>query len=56
MKPYEINPLHKFVVETLCMLEVWFLPAFFDLMAHLIVHLVDELEICTQFLQGGATQ
>ncbi len=46
MNPYEINPLCTFVVETLCMLEVWFPPAFFDFKTHLIVHLVDELEIC----------
>jgi hypothetical protein len=39
----EINALHIFVVETLCMLEVKFPPTFFDLMTHLVIHLVDEL-------------
>jgi hypothetical protein len=34
------------MVETLCMLEVWFPLAFFDLVTHLVIHLVDELEIC----------
>jgi hypothetical protein len=28
------------------MLEVWFPPAFFDFKTHLVIHLVDELEIC----------
>jgi hypothetical protein len=28
------------------MLEMWWPPVFFDLMTHLIIHLVDELEIC----------
>jgi len=28
------------------MLEVWFPPTFLDLMTHLVIHLVDELEIC----------
>jgi hypothetical protein len=42
----EINALRIFVVETLCMLEVWFPLAFFDFMTHLVIHLVDKLEIC----------
>jgi len=28
------------------MFEIWFPPGFFDMMTHLIIHLVDELEIC----------
>ena len=31
---------------TLCMLEKEFPPAFFDVMTHLLVHLVEELDIC----------
>jgi len=42
----EINALHIFVGYTLCMLDVWFPLAFFDLMTHLVIHLVDKLEIC----------
>ncbi len=42
----EINVLCIFVSKTLCMLEVWFPLAFFDLMTHLAIHLVDKLEIC----------
>jgi hypothetical protein len=42
----EINAFRIFVVETLCMFKVWFPLAFFDLMTHLVIHLVDELKIC----------
>ncbi len=38
----EINAFRIFVVETLCKFEVWFPPTFFDLMTHLVIHLVDE--------------
>jgi hypothetical protein len=38
--------LRVYVAETLCFLEVCFPPAFFDIMEHSLVHLVDELEIC----------
>jgi hypothetical protein len=33
-------------VEILCELELYFPPAFFDIMVHLIVHLVREIRIC----------
>ena len=42
----EIDALRLYVVETICVLEVCFPPAFFDVMQHLLVHLVDELEVC----------
>ena len=42
----EIEALRLYVVETVCILEVCFLPAFFDVMQHSLVHLVDELEVC----------
>jgi hypothetical protein len=41
----EIDNLRLYVVETMCMLERWFPPAFFDISVHLVVHLVDELEM-----------
>ncbi len=34
------------VITTLCFLEKIFLPSFFDLMTHLVIHLVDEFHIC----------
>jgi hypothetical protein len=27
-------------------LKIWYPPTFFDLMAHLLIHLLDESEIC----------
>ena len=42
----DIPALRLYVTETLCLLEVCFPPAFFDIMEHTLVHLVDELELC----------
>lgn len=42
----ELAALRVYVAETLCFLEVCFPPAFFDVMEHTLIHLVDELEIC----------
>ena len=42
----EIGPLRTCAAEVLCLLEVNFPPGFFDIMTHLVIHLVDELEIC----------
>lgn len=41
-----IPDLRQYAAETLCLLEIHFPPGFFDIMTHLIIHLVDELEIC----------
>ena len=42
----EILELEKEVVETLCMLERYFPPSFFDPMVHLVVHLGREVLLC----------
>ena len=42
----EFPGLRLYVIETLCFLEVCFPPGFFDIMEHLLVHLVDELAMC----------
>lgn len=44
--PQQIPALREDVVVTLCKLEVVFPPSFFDVMSHLIIHLVDEMDIC----------
>ena len=31
---------------TLCLLEMYFLPSFFDVMVHLTVHLIEEVRLC----------
>lgn len=42
--PSSIQSLQQYVAETMCILEVWFPPAFFDVMPHLLLHLVEELD------------
>lgn len=44
--PGEIPWLKEYAAETLCILEAWFPPSFWDIMSHLVIHLVDELAIC----------
>lgn len=46
LNPTNIQNLRTYVVETLCMLEIWWPLGFFDLQTHFINHLVNELEIC----------
>ena len=43
----EILPiLQKEMVITLCELEIYFPPSLFDIMLHLVVHLVKETQLC----------
>ncbi|XP_078165513.1 uncharacterized protein LOC144560210 [Carex rostrata] len=44
--PLKLDSLQKEVVVTLCHLEMYFPPSFFDVMVHLVVHLVREIKIC----------
>ncbi|XP_078161083.1 uncharacterized protein LOC144556569 [Carex rostrata] len=44
--PLKLDALQKEVVVTLCHLEMYFSPSFFDVMVHLVVHLVREIKIC----------
>ena len=41
-----IPALKTYAAETLCLLEIHFPPGFFDVMTHLVIHLVEELEVC----------
>ena len=41
----EIDWLKQYAAETLCILECWFPPSFWDIMLHLVIHVVDELAI-----------
>ncbi|XP_024042746.1 uncharacterized protein LOC112099565 [Citrus clementina] len=41
-----LDQLQADVVETVCSLEMYFLPAFFDVMVYLMVHLVREVKLC----------
>jgi hypothetical protein len=42
----EVDSLRLYVAETICVLEVCFPPAFFDVMQHTLIHLVDEMMMC----------
>ncbi|CAL9012336.1 unnamed protein product [Prunus brigantina] len=42
----KLDKLEEDVVVTLCLLEKYFPPSFFDIMVHLVVHLVREVRIC----------
>jgi len=44
--PHDIPSLKVYVAKTLFMLEIYFLLGFFDISTHLLIHLVDDLEIC----------
>ena len=44
--PSILDDLQMHIVETLCSLEMYFPPSFFDVMVHLVVHLVREVKIC----------
>src|SRR6266540_5659726 len=46
MDVLELDELELAAVETVCQLEMYFLPSFFDIMVHLIVHIVYEIKMC----------
>ncbi|RVW75827.1 hypothetical protein CK203_055115 [Vitis vinifera] len=49
-----LDKLQNELVVTLCLLEKYFPPSFFDIMIHLTVHLVREeaIEFCTEYLSN----
>ncbi len=46
VNPNEIPKLKEGVVTTLCMLKMEMLPVNFDVMIHLLCHLVEEFDLC----------
>jgi hypothetical protein len=44
--PAEFESLQADVAESMALLEMEFLPSFFDIMTHLPYHLVQELDLC----------
>ena len=44
--PKKLDELKKNIVVTLCQLEMYFLPSFFDIMVHLTVYLVRKIKLC----------
>jgi hypothetical protein len=41
----ELDDLRAYMIETMCMLEMYFPPSFFDMQQHLMIHLVDRIYI-----------
>jgi hypothetical protein len=46
VNPNDIPSFKMYVAETLPMLEMWFPLGFFDIMSHLLIHLVENLDVC----------
>ena len=44
--PLKLNELENEAAIILCQLEMYFPPSFFNLMAHLIVHMVRKIKCC----------
>jgi hypothetical protein len=40
----ELYVLKEFIMETLCQLDMCFPPSFFDIMPHLMMHMVDQIQ------------
>ncbi|XP_021991056.2 uncharacterized protein LOC118486217 [Helianthus annuus] len=44
--PEELDVWQKEITITLCELEMYFPPSFFDVMVHLVIHIVGEIKAC----------
>ncbi len=44
--PNDMPMFKEDVATTLCMLEMEMPPFFFDVMTHLVIHLVEEVDVC----------
>ena len=42
----ELESLQQYAAETMCLMEIWFPPSFFDIMVHLPIHLVRQVKLC----------
>ena len=43
--PQKLDELETEAITILCQLEMYFSPSFFDIMVHLIVHLIREIRL-----------
>ncbi|XP_074271550.1 uncharacterized protein LOC141595481 [Silene latifolia] len=53
INPDSLDDLQVDVVVTLCELQMYFPISFFDIMVHLIVHLVREIKLCGSLFQSS---
>ena len=42
----ELERIQHYAAETMCLMEIWFPPSFFDIMMHLPIHLVRQVKLC----------
>ena len=52
----QLDDLENQAAVVLGQLEMYFPPSFFDIMVHLIVHLVREIQLCGPIFYGGYIQ
>ena len=46
LNPEKLDALQNDIIITLCQFEMYFPPSFFDIMIHLVIHLVREIKLC----------
>ncbi|KAJ0856260.1 putative Transposase-associated domain-containing protein [Helianthus annuus] len=46
INPQSLESLQTEIIVTLCELEMYFPPSFFDVMVHLVIHIVREIQSC----------
>ena len=46
INPSILDDLQADILETMCRFEMYFPPSFFDVMPHLVIHLVREIKLC----------
>ena len=44
--PKELDTVQEDLILTLCKFEMYFPPSFFDIMVHVMIHLVREIKEC----------
>nr|GEW57322.1 hypothetical protein [Tanacetum cinerariifolium] len=51
----KLEELQRDIILILCQLEMYFLPSFFDVMVHLVSHIVEEIQIASPVFLRGVT-
>ena len=46
VEPLEMQTLQAIMAQSMAFLEIHCPPSFFDVMTHLVYHIIDELDMC----------
>ncbi|KAI0515863.1 hypothetical protein KFK09_008531 [Dendrobium nobile] len=46
INPIDLDKKQREIALTLCIMEKYFIPSFFTIMVHLLIHLVEEVRLC----------